>query len=79
MASLLPIRCFTCGKVLAHSEEIFKVDQTSPEFNTTLEKFGFTRWCCKRMFLGHDPNLFDKELKFSAMFDSLGKYNTSTR
>lgn len=50
----IPIRCFTCGKVIANKWEHFK-DLKDKGHNpaTILNNLGFTRYCCRRMFLTH--------------------------
>jgi DNA-directed RNA polymerase subunit N (RpoN/RPB10) len=80
---IIPIRCFTCNKVIAHLwEEYTKalqnqyleediadnkkkrfVSLTEVEKKTfegeLLDKLGFKRYCCRRMFLTH-VDLCDK-------------------
>ncbi|MFW5987595.1 MAG: DNA-directed RNA polymerase subunit N [Methanohalophilus sp.] len=51
---MLPVRCFTCGKVIANSWEDYKrrVEQgESPA--AVLDDLGVTRYCCRRMILAH--------------------------
>ena len=63
---IIPVRCFTCNKVLADKWEFFKkesekIEETKEEdkhFNKTykkeiLDKLGLERYCCRRVFLGH--------------------------
>tara|TARA_Y100000591_G_C21519057_1_gene538392 strand:- start:135 stop:377 length:243 start_codon:yes stop_codon:yes gene_type:complete len=45
-----PIRCFTCGKVIANKYEKFlQYDNKETAFND----LKIERYCCKRMFLTH--------------------------
>jgi len=56
---LIPIRCFTCGNLIAHKWEDYanKVKKgEAPE--KVLSELGFEKYCCRRMFLGH-KNVFD--------------------
>ena len=51
---MLPVRCFTCGKVIANSWEDYKrrVDQGEAPA-AVLDDLGVTRYCCRRMILAH--------------------------
>ena len=56
---IIPIRCFTCGKVIANKWEQYKIDIKSVDeggkgmnVNDALDKAGMIRYCCRRMFLG---------------------------
>ena len=57
---IIPIRCFTCGKLIAHRwnnylkllEEKQKAGNEKPE-EQSLNELGFHRYCCRRMFLSH--------------------------
>jgi DNA-directed RNA polymerase subunit N (RpoN/RPB10) len=57
---IIPVRCFTCGKVIAHRwlaylkklEEKTKAGVKSPE-KEILDEFGYKRYCCRRMFLSN--------------------------
>lgn len=66
---IIPIRCFTCGNVIASKYEKYKylinknkecnilsIDQkkkTNNCFKNAMEKVGLKRYCCKRHILGH--------------------------
>lgn len=45
---LLPIRCFTCGKVIGHLWEEVKKFKDIEEF---FEKYDIKRYCCRQVFL----------------------------
>lgn len=51
---LIPIRCFTCAKLIADKwekyQDFIKNGLTEAE---ALDKVGLKRYCCRRMFLGH--------------------------
>jgi len=52
--AMMPIRCFTCGALVAHKEEeyakLLKAGKTAAQ---ALEKLKVKRYCCRRMFLGN--------------------------
>lgn len=51
---IIPIRCFTCGKVIANKWEEFKKRIAAGESsNDILDSLGFTRYCCRRMLISH--------------------------
>lgn len=49
---MFPVRCFTCGAVIAHKYEDYKklVDAGKSE-KEVLDELGIRRYCCRRMFL----------------------------
>ena len=51
---IIPVRCFTCGKVIGHLWEEFKerVERGEP-VKKVLDELGLKRYCCRQMFLGH--------------------------
>ena len=61
---IIPIRCFSCGKLIAHAfkpylEYIEKGESSEMAF----KELGLDRWCCKRMIVSH-VDLIDELLKF---------------
>ncbi|PFH37421.1 DNA-directed RNA polymerase II RPB10 [Besnoitia besnoiti] len=62
---IVPIRCFTCGKVIAHLWEkwIDMIDEDRPE-GEALDILGLDRYCCRRMLLTH-ADLIDKLLAYN--------------
>ena len=51
---IIPIRCFSCGKPVAHLWEQFKervANRENPK--DVLTKLGLKRYCCRALFLGH--------------------------
>ena len=51
----VPIRCFTCGKVIGqHWEEFKKGVEKGEDPAKLLDKLGVTRYCCRRMLLSHE-------------------------
>ncbi|MFC1685715.1 DNA-directed RNA polymerase subunit N [Nanoarchaeota archaeon] len=51
---IIPIRCFTCGKPIAHLWDKFKQRvEAGEEAKKVLEELGLERYCCRSMFMGH--------------------------
>jgi len=73
---IIPIRCFTCGKVVGNKWEsyvaLLQAEHTEAEAMTML---GLTRYCCRRMLLTH-VDMMDKLLNYSTLEQ---KQNTETR
>ncbi|HME51880.1 MAG TPA: DNA-directed RNA polymerase subunit N [Candidatus Lokiarchaeia archaeon] len=62
---LIPIRCFTCGALVADKWEEYqqlKEQDLAPE--EIFKKLDLDRYCCRRMLLAH-VDLVDDVLKFS--------------
>jgi len=51
---IIPIRCFTCGKPIAHLWDEFRegVDKGRNAKNL-LDSLGLERYCCRSIFLTH--------------------------
>jgi len=50
---IIPIRCFSCGKPIAHLWEKYKEKTSKGEEPTkVLDELGLERYCCRAMFLG---------------------------
>ena len=62
---LIPVRCWSCGKVVAHVYNQFKnaVD-TGEDPSKVLDDLGIERYCCRRMYVGH-IELIDEISPFS--------------
>jgi len=51
---IIPVRCFSCGKVVGHLYEKFKRRVKAREDpGKVLDKLGLERVCCRALFLGH--------------------------
>jgi len=51
---MIPVRCFTCGKVIANVWEEY--ERRVSEFENpgeVLDDLGIDRYCCRRMLLSH--------------------------
>ncbi|KAL5108326.1 DNA-directed RNA polymerase I II and III subunit RPABC5 [Taenia crassiceps] len=51
---IIPIRCFTCGKVAEYAE------------GDALDTLGLRRYCCRRMILSH-VDLIEKLLNYAPL------------
>jgi DNA-directed RNA polymerase subunit N len=61
---IIPVRCFTCGKVIADKWEEYKREVSKGENPAkVLDSLGIKRYCCRRMFLAN-INLIEESLKF---------------
>ena len=59
-----PIRCFTCGAVIADKyEEYGKRVKDGKNPAKVLEEMEIDRYCCRRMFLAH-VEVMDKIMKY---------------
>lgn len=61
---IIPIKCFTCNKVIAHLWENYKLlIKNNKTNNEALNELNITRICCRRMFLTH-VEICDTLLKY---------------
>jgi len=64
---LIPVRCFTCGKTVAHVYEEFiertKEGSEQEDPKEVLDDLGIKRICCRRMLVTH-VNLVDDIINF---------------
>ncbi|UVC49872.1 DNA-directed RNA polymerase subunit 10-like protein [Theileria orientalis] len=62
---IIPVRCFTCGKVIGHLWEkwLEMLKNNTPE-GKALDELGLTRYCCRRMILTH-VDLIEKLLVYN--------------
>ncbi|VDN99325.1 unnamed protein product [Rodentolepis nana] len=62
---IIPVRCFTCGKVIGHLWEPYQ-NLLEKEYTEgdALTKLGLERYCCRRMLLSH-VDLVDELLKYA--------------
>ena len=65
MAFGIPIRCFSCGKLIADKwEEFVDRKEKGEDAKKILNDMKLTRYCCRRMLLSH-RNLIDETIQFS--------------
>ena len=51
---IIPIRCFTCGKVIANKyEKYIELCNKNEKKEIIFEKLKLKRYCCRRMLLTH--------------------------
>ena len=61
---IIPVRCFTCGKLIADKwEEFAQLVKDGEDAGKVLDSMGVTRYCCRRMLLSH-VDIIDEILKF---------------
>ena len=61
---IIPVRCFSCGKLVGDKWEPFaKRVEAGEDPKEVLNNLGVTRYCCRRMLLSH-VELIDEILKF---------------
>lgn len=51
---IIPVRCFTCGKLIGDKwEEFARRVKRGENPRKVLDNLGLTRYCCRRMLLSH--------------------------
>ena len=50
---MIPVRCFTCGKVISNVYEEYKERIKEEDPKDVLDDLGIKRYCCRRMLLTH--------------------------
>jgi len=50
---MIPVRCFTCGKVIASVWEEYKQRIELEDPGKVMDDLGISRYCCRRMLLTH--------------------------
>ncbi len=51
---IIPVRCFTCGKLIGDKWEPFKERvEAGEDPGKVLDDLGITRYCCRRMLISH--------------------------
>jgi DNA-directed RNA polymerase subunit N len=61
---IVPVRCFSCGKVIGDKWEEFNTRVEAGENpGKVLDDLGVTRYCCRRMLLSH-VEIIDEIMKF---------------
>ena len=57
---MIPVRCFTCGKVISTEyEEYTKRLEAGEDIREILDDLGLERYCCRRMLLSHKEIIDD--------------------
>jgi DNA-directed RNA polymerase subunit N (RpoN/RPB10) len=61
---MFPIRCVTCGKVVADKASAWEAHKKTSDSNIEFfEKHKIVRYCCRRMFIGY-VDLSSKYLQY---------------
>lgn len=61
---IIPVRCFSCGKPIAHLWEDYKERvQKGEDPKKIMDSLGLERYCCRAAFLGH-VDLIDIAARF---------------
>ncbi len=61
---IIPVRCFTCGKLIGDKWEEFAARTKAGEnAGDVLDSLGIKRYCCRRMLLSH-VEIVDEVLRF---------------
>lgn len=67
---MIPIRCFTCNKIIGNKWETYKTHlESGMSTSDVFAEIDLRRYCCKRMFLGH-VEIIDKLLLYSQNKDN---------
>ena len=62
---IIPIRCFTCGKVIGAMYDQFKMrTEAGEDPKVILNELGLERYCCRRMIISH-VDLIDEIMPFT--------------
>jgi DNA-directed RNA polymerase subunit N len=62
---IIPVRCFTCGKVIGSTYEAFKKRvELGEKPKEILDSLGVDRYCCRRMIISH-ADLIDDVMPYS--------------
>lgn len=63
---IIPIRCFTCGKVIGNKwEKYLQYLDDNYDVADALDKLGMKRYCCRRMLISH-VDLIEKLLLYNS-------------
>ena len=62
---IIPVRCFTCGKLVGDKWETFaRRIKTGENASDVLDNLGLKRYCCRRMILAN-VEIIDEVLRFN--------------
>ncbi|RNA38236.1 DNA-directed RNA polymerases and III subunit RPABC5 [Brachionus plicatilis] len=64
---IIPIRCFSCGKVIGNKwETFFELVHSGYAEGEALDAINLKRYCCRRMLLSH-VDLIEKLLNYAPL------------
>jgi len=73
---IIPVRCFTCGKVIGNKYEWYcQLLQGGVHEKNALDELGLRRYCCRRMVLTH-VDLIQKLLLYNTLQNQGGGQGT---
>ncbi len=49
---MIPMRCYSCGKPIAHLWEDYREKVKKEPIKKVLDELGLKRYCCRAIFLG---------------------------
>jgi DNA-directed RNA polymerase subunit N len=63
---IIPVRCFSCGQVIAHNYEEFlkEIEEKKLKPKEVLDNFGVRKYCCRRMYISH-VEMIDEIMKYN--------------
>ncbi|EPZ32181.1 DNA-directed RNA polymerases I, II, and III subunit rpabc5, partial [Rozella allomycis CSF55] len=62
---IIPVRCFTCGKVIGNKwDDYLSLLQSDHSEGEALDALELKRYCCRRMLLSH-VDLIEKMLHYN--------------
>ena len=71
---IIPIRCFTCGKVIGNKwHRYLQLLNEEKEMAEIFQILGLNRYCCRRMIISH-VDLIEKLLKYNSKLNNILKY-----
>ena len=66
---IIPIRCFTCGKVIGNKwNRYLQLLKEGKEIPEIFKELGLNRYCCRRMIISH-VDLIEKLLKYNSKYN----------
>ena len=72
---IIPVRCFTCGKVIGNKwHRYLELLHDGREMTDIFRELGLNRYCCRRMIISH-VDLIEKLLKYNSK--SINKFISS--
>ncbi len=63
---IIPIRCFSCGQVVAHNYEEYLKEIKDKKLKPTqvLDNLGVRKYCCRRMYISN-VEMVDEIMKYN--------------
>jgi DNA-directed RNA polymerase subunit N (RpoN/RPB10) len=63
---IIPIRCFSCGQVVAHNYEEYLKEIKEKKLKPTdvLDNLGVRKYCCRRMYISN-VEMVDEIMKYN--------------